>query len=220
MSLQVLEGPSLCLQKCRTSTSEYVSSIYIYICQCIYIYIYICRMYITVYIYIYIYIFVYWDLVSQKELAKGIRTWQLACSHRVRSYYVMPHHVTPRRVAAHDHMILLPTLATLPGVCFVSVQQVNMENTETLILLSLRAFQSWSNKGYAPLSQAVIWGYPTKMLVTKPTHLFRLRPISLLTLSLQTLLDSKFPGNPLWAWEFHPLELRLRWSQTPWNPQC
>ena len=54
MSLQVLEGPSLCLQKCRTSTSEYVSSIYIYICQCIYIYIYICRMYITVYIYIYI----------------------------------------------------------------------------------------------------------------------------------------------------------------------
>ena len=33
------------------------------------------------------------------------------------------------------------------------------------------------------------------------------RPISLLTLSLLTLLDSNFPGNPLWAWEFHPLNL-------------
>ena len=33
------------------------------------------------------------------------------------------------------------------------------------------------------------------------------RPISLLTLSLLTLLDSNFPGNPLWTWEFHPLNL-------------
>ena len=41
-----------------------------------------------------------------------------------------------------------------------------------------------------------------------------LRPISLLTLSLLRLLDSNFPGNPLWAWEFHPLELRLCLSQT------
>ena len=24
-----------------------------------------------------------------------------------------------------------------------------------------------------------------------------------------TLLDSNFPGNPLWAWESHPLELTL-----------
>ena len=31
------------------------------------------------------------------------------------------------------------------------------------------------------------------------------RPISLLTLPLLALLDSSFPGNPLWAWEFHPL---------------
>ena len=30
------------------------------------------------------------------------------------------------------------------------------------------------------------------------------RPISLLTLSLLTLLDSNLPGNPLWAWESHP----------------
>ena len=45
-----------------------------------------------------------------------------------------------------------------------------------------------------------------------------IRPISLLTLSLLTLLESKFPGNPLRAWEFHPLELRLCLSPTPWNP--
>ena len=30
-------------------------------------------------------------------------------------------------------------------------------------------------------------------------------PISLLTLSLLTLLDSNFPGDPLWTLEFHPL---------------
>ena len=41
-----------------------------------------------------------------------------------------------------------------------------------------------------------------------------LRPISLLMLPLLTLLDSNFPGNPLWAWEFHPFALRLRLGQT------
>ena len=46
------------------------------------------------------------------------------------------------------------------------------------------------------------------------------RPISLLTLSLLTLLDSNFPGNPLWTWEFHPFKSRLCLSQTLWNPQC
>ena len=29
-----------------------------------------------------------------------------------------------------------------------------------------------------------------------------------------TLLDSNFPGNTLWAWEFHPLISRLCLSQT------
>ena len=41
-----------------------------------------------------------------------------------------------------------------------------------------------------------------------------LRLISVLTLSLLRLLDSSFPGNPLRAWEFHPLQLRLCLSQT------
>ena len=34
-------------------------------------------------------------------------------------------------------------------------------------------------------------------------------PISLITLSLLRLLDSNFPENPLWAWEFHPLNLQF-----------
>ena len=42
-----------------------------------------------------------------------------------------------------------------------------------------------------------------------------IRPISLLTLSLLTLLESRLPGNYLWAWEFHPFKLRLCSSQTP-----
>ena len=42
----------------------------------------------------------------------------------------------------------------------------------------------------------------------------RVRSISLLTLSLLTFLDSNFPGSPLWAWEFHPLNSRLCLSQT------
>ena len=40
------------------------------------------------------------------------------------------------------------------------------------------------------------------------------RPISLLTLPLLTLLDSNFPGNSPWAWEFHPLKIALCLSQT------
>ena len=46
------------------------------------------------------------------------------------------------------------------------------------------------------------------------SNILVLRPICLLTLSLLTLLDSNFPGNPLWALEFHPLILRLWLSQT------
>ena len=48
-----------------------------------------------------------------------------------------------------------------------------------------------------------------------------LRPISLLALSLLlTLLDSNFPGNSLWTWEFLPLNITWCLSQAPWNPQC
>ena len=47
-----------------------------------------------------------------------------------------------------------------------------------------------------------------------------LRPISLLTLSLLTLLESNFPGKSLGnPYEFHPFKLRLCWSQTLGNPQ-
>ena len=35
-----------------------------------------------------------------------------------------------------------------------------------------------------------------------------------------TLLDSNFPGNSLWTWEFQPLELRPCLSQTLGIPQC
>ena len=38
--------------------------------------------------------------------------------------------------------------------------------------------------------------------------------------TLLTLLDSNFPGNSLWAWEFHPFKSRLCLSQTLRNPQC
>ena len=49
------------------------------------------------------------------------------------------------------------------------------------------------------------WGFDPSRL---------LRPISLLTLSVLTLPDSNFPVNPLWAWKFHPVKLRLCLSQT------
>ena len=45
-----------------------------------------------------------------------------------------------------------------------------------------------------------------------------LRPIPPLTLSLLTLLDSNFQVGSLWAWAFHPFELRVCLSQTLWNP--
>ena len=48
----------------------------------------------------------------------------------------------------------------------------------------------------------------------------QVRPISLLTLPLLTILDSRFPGNPLWTREFHSFKLRLCLSQTLRNPQC
>ena len=41
----------------------------------------------------------------------------------------------------------------------------------------------------------------------------KIRPISLLTLPLLTLLGSNFPGNPLWAWELHRLESNCAWVE-------
>ena len=48
------------------------------------------------------------------------------------------------------------------------------------------------------------------------------RPISLYTKIIPTVLrfaDSRFPINPTWTWEFHPLKLRFCLSQTLWNPE-
>ena len=47
----------------------------------------------------------------------------------------------------------------------------------------------------------------------------QLRPISLLRLSLLRFVDSRFPGNSLWTWEFHPSTLRFCLSQTLRNPE-
>ena len=55
-------------------------------------------------------------------------------------------------------------------------------------------------------------GGPSPSPVPASLHVFH-RPISLLRLSLLRLLDSNFPGNVLWAWKLHPLELRLYLSQ-------
>ena len=44
-------------------------------------------------------------------------------------------------------------------------------------------------------------------------------PISLLRLCLLRFVDSNFPGNALWTWEFHPLHLILCLSQSLWHPK-
>ena len=67
--------------------------------------------------------------------------------------------------------------------------------------------------------QRALWG--TRLVAPRldtPRH--PIRPVSLLTLSLLRLLDSSFPGSPLWTWEFHPSTLRLCLNQTLCNPQC
>ena len=55
---------------------------------------------------------------------------------------------------------------------------------------------------------------PNPLPQPRPEPSRALRPIPLLALSLLTLLDSNFPGNPLWAWESQTLKLRLCSSQT------
>ena len=42
-----------------------------------------------------------------------------------------------------------------------------------------------------------------------------MRPISLLTLSLLTLLDSNFPGDSLGTWEFHPFKIKIVLESNP-----
>ena len=47
----------------------------------------------------------------------------------------------------------------------------------------------------------------------------RVRPISLLRLSLLRFVDSNFQGKSLLTWEFHPLDLRFCLSQALWSPE-
>ena len=67
------------------------------------------------------------------------------------------------------------------------------------------------------IHEAEVWGSWVVLRVSlhcRIVHAYRLSPISLLGLSLLRLLDSNFPGNALWAWEFQPLESRFCLSQT------
>ena len=67
-----------------------------------------------------------------------------------------------------------------------------------------RAFEAASRGRRTPSggARAVSFGLPAcRPADTRKS--FDTRPISLLTLSLLTLLDSNFPGNPLWTLEFH-----------------
>ena len=41
----------------------------------------------------------------------------------------------------------------------------------------------------------------------------RVRPLSLLIFVLLRFLDSNFPGDSLWAWQFHPSIFRFYLSQ-------
>ena len=52
---------------------------------------------------------------------------------------------------------------------------------------------------------------PSSCPSPSPTHLL---PVPLPGVSPLRFVDSKFPGNSLWAWEFHPLRLRFCLSQT------
>ena len=62
--------------------------------------------------------------------------------------------------------------------------------------------QDFSVKARAPFGEHPTPNLPAKII---PTVL--------------RLLDSNFPGNPLWAWEFHPLQLILCLSQILRNPE-
>ena len=46
-------------------------------------------------------------------------------------------------------------------------------------------------------------------------HIRHARPSYLLRLSLPRLLDSKFPGNPMWTWEFHPHDIKILFESKP-----
>ena len=84
-------------------------------------------------------------------------------------------------------------------------------------------FHGTPSRGGLPQNHLV---YLVSRLVTPRSTVYKsarfanyFRPISLLALSLLRLLDSNFPGNPLWTWEFHPFKIILCLSRTFWNPQ-
>ena len=122
-----------------------------------------------------------------------------------------------QRVSESNSAILMSCLISYKGISFYTTNETTQVwlfnevhlKRNPLIGTSLREVLQ------TPCPRA-----PSRLLASSSRKHCLLRPISLLTLSLLTLLDSNFPRNSLWAWEFHPLELRLCLSQTLWNPQC
>ena len=87
------------------------------------------------------------------------------------------------------------------------VQTLMLTDVQTLgtPLVSLKKAGSWA-EGRRCFARAGRW-------------LGKVHPIFLPRLSLLRFVDSTFPGNSLWTWEFHPLNLRFCLSQTLWNPE-
>ena len=162
---------------------------------CIYIYIY---TYIYIYIYIYIYVYTFGQAApadppgpSGLPLAVLGCAWLLACLaaplksrlQNIADYYL---HIEIEGKTQQSTMWreTLHYVASSLGFSF------NMLHFNVEVSLAL------------PAPAASLTGCLAARLRGRQPGL---RPISLLWLSLLRFVDSEFPGNPLWTWEFHPL---------------
>ena len=178
--------------------------IYIYIERYTFICLVICLWYIHVYIHIYIYIYIIY-----------IHTYMCTSSCSWTSLVLSP--LRHADLATKIIPSKIRWLPKLPGNPFETKIMLESNSLKSRILVRILAVICLAGKR-ATISFDDAWPWCPRKDDSK--RLERLRPISLLTLSLLTLLDSNVPGNSLWAWEFHPLKSRLCSSQTLRNPQC
>ena len=218
---------------------------YVSMYLCIYVYMYLC-MYVCMYIYIYIYTYIHtYICASLFEWHTGtyLGMWRNEVSGETVQGPGNDHVLA--YMSSNLKQTCMHGCCGLTGVCEKTYsgledrRKISFQRTKSgaglqFLLLDCRAractkgvFSHRHRYHYRPvlnLHRGIDWHscsidmyvcFWWQMLEFERT----IRPISLLTLPLiLRLLDSKFPGNAPWAWEFHPLELRLGLSQTLRNP--
>ena len=136
------------------------------------------------------------------EAALTFECWHPDSGLCVRSFAILPHFVHHLSIG-----LVTPTPARdncnfMRRCAFWCVAHLGERRTSSLLKISIHVITN----GNLSCSESALLHTRLRNLNSRVTTATANLPTNIK--SLPRLLDSNFPGNPLWTWEFHPLTLR------------